>query len=90
MSHAPLDQFEAAIGLTLRNQEDDKDIDTLGGLVFVRTGHVPARGEIVPHESGAEFEVVDADPRRIKRLRLRLQGIARAPQVKITINKGDS
>ena len=90
MSHAPLDQFEAAIGLTLRNQEDDKDIDTLGGLVFVRTGHVPARGEIVPHESGAEFEVVDADPRRIKRLRLRLPGIARAPQVKITINKADS
>ena len=78
MSNAPLDEFELAIGLTLRNQEDDKDIDTVGGLVFVRTGHVPARGEIVPHESGAEFEVVDADARSIKRLRLRLPEIVRA------------
>jgi magnesium and cobalt transporter len=71
---APLDEFEQALGLTLRDGEDDGDIDTLGGLVFLRTGRVPARGEIVPHESGAEFEVVDADPRRIKRLRVRLPG----------------
>jgi magnesium and cobalt transporter len=73
---APLDEFEQALGLTLRNGEDDGDVDTLGGLVFLRTGRVPARGEIVPHESGAEFEVVDADPRRIKRLRVRLPGAA--------------
>lgn len=77
-STAPLDAFEAAIGLTLRNGEDDEDIDTLGGLVFLRTGRVPVRGEIVPHESGAEFEVIDADPRRIKRLRVRLPGSGRA------------
>lgn len=74
-SLAPLDEFEAAIGLRLRNGEDDEDIDTLGGLVFLRIGRVPARGEIVPHESGAEFEVVDADPRRIKRLRVRLPAV---------------
>ena len=73
-STVPLDEFEAAIGLTLRNGEDDEDIDTLGGLVFLRTGRVPVRGEIVPHESGAEFEVLDADARRIKRLRVRLPG----------------
>ena len=73
-STAPLDEFEAAIGMTLRNGEDDEEIDTLGGLVFLRTGRVPVRGEIVQHESGAEFEVVDADPRRIKRLRVRLPG----------------
>jgi magnesium and cobalt transporter len=73
-STAPLDEFESAIGMTLRNGEDDEEIDTLGGLVFLRTGRVPVRGEIVPHESGAEFEVVDADPRRIKRLRVRLPG----------------
>ncbi|MFC3182336.1 hemolysin family protein [Cypionkella sinensis] len=73
-STVPLDEFESAIGLTLRNGEDDEDIDTLGGLVFLRTGRVPVRGEIVPHESGAEFEVLDADPRRIKRLRVRLPG----------------
>lgn len=74
----PLDEFEKAIGMSLRTDEDDAEIDTLGGLVFVRTGHVPARGEIVPHESGAEFEVIDADARRIKRLRLRLPGVVAA------------
>ena len=73
-STAPLEEFEAAIGMKLRNGEEDEEIDTLGGLVFIRIGRVPARGEIVPHESGAEFEVVDADPRRIKKLRVRLPG----------------
>ena len=75
-STAPLDEFEAAIGMTLRSGEDDDDIDTVGGLVFLRVGRVPARGEIVPHESGVEFEVIDADPRRIKRLRVRMPGYA--------------
>ncbi|QYK41429.1 MAG: CBS domain-containing protein [Paracoccaceae bacterium] len=73
---APLEELEAAMGLRLRVGEDDEDIDTVGGLVFLRTGRVPARGEVVPHESGAEFEVIDADARRIKRLRIRLPGAA--------------
>jgi magnesium and cobalt transporter len=77
-ARAPLEELESAIGLRLRTDEDDEEIDTLGGLVFLRTGRVPARGEIVPHESGAVFEIVDADPRRIKRLRLRLPGAAPA------------
>jgi len=72
MANAPLEEIEAAIGLRLRQDEDDDEIDTLGGIVFLRTGRVPSRGEVVPHESGAEFEVVDADPRRIKRVRIRL------------------
>lgn len=74
MANAPLEEIETAIGLKLRQDEDDEEIDTLGGIVFLRTGRVPLRGEIVPHESGAEFEVVDADPRRIKRVRIRLPG----------------
>lgn len=78
-STAPLDEFEQAIGIRLHADEDDEDIDTLGGLVFLRTGRVPARGEIVAHESGVQFEVVDADPRRIKRLRLRLPGAVPPP-----------
>jgi magnesium and cobalt transporter len=76
VANMPLDEFEHAIGLTLRSGDDDSDIDTLGGLVFLRAGRVPARGEVVPHESGAEFEVIDGDPRRIKRLRVRLPGAA--------------
>ena len=71
-STAPLEELEAALGIRLRTGEEDEEIDTLGGLVFLRTGRVPARGEVVDHESGAEIEIVDADPRRIKRLRIRL------------------
>ncbi len=71
-STAPLEEIEAALGLALRTGEDDEEIDTLGGLVFLRSGRVPARGEVVDHESGVQFEIVDADPRRIKRVRVRL------------------
>ncbi|WP_374642679.1 transporter associated domain-containing protein [Tabrizicola sp.] len=71
-STAPLEEIEAAIGLPLRAGEEDEEIDTLGGLVFLRSGRVPARGEVIAHESGVQFEIVDADPRRIKRLRVRL------------------
>ena len=71
---APLEEFEAAIGIHLTEDEDidAEEIDTLGGLVFMLAGHVPARGEVVRHPEGYEFEVIDADPRRIKRLRVRL------------------
>ncbi|NVK47425.1 MAG: HlyC/CorC family transporter [Rhodobacteraceae bacterium] len=69
---APLDEFEAAIGLRLADEEEDEEIDTLGGLVFLLSGRVPARGEVIPHPSGAAFEIIDADPRRIKRIRVRL------------------
>ena len=77
-STAPLNEFEAAIGMALRSGDDDEDIDTVGGLVFLRIGRVPARGEIIRHESGVEFEVIDADARRIKRLRVRLPGAGMA------------
>ncbi len=66
----PLEEFEAEIGKDLTSSLDEEEVDTLGGLVFLLTGRVPARGEMVPHPDGAEFEVVDADPRRIKRLRV--------------------
>jgi magnesium and cobalt transporter len=66
-----LEEIEAALGIPLRAGEEDEEIDTLGGLVFLRSGRVPARGEVIGHESGVQFEIVDADPRRIKRLRVR-------------------
>jgi len=71
-STAPLEEIEAALGIPLRMAEEDEEIDTLGGLVFLRSGRVPARGEVIEHESGVQFEIVDADPRRIKRLRVRV------------------
>ncbi|MFV2051553.1 hemolysin family protein [Aliiroseovarius sp. YM-037] len=71
-ARAPLEDFEAEIGQSLTEGVDDEEIDTLGGLVVVLTGRVPARGEMIRHPSGPDFEVVDADPRRIKRLRVHL------------------
>ncbi len=71
-STAELEDLEVAYGIRLRGLAEDDDIDTLGGLVFLRTGHVPVKGEKVVLENGAVIEVVDADVRRIKRLRLRL------------------
>ncbi|MEM9267597.1 MAG: transporter associated domain-containing protein, partial [Pseudomonadota bacterium] len=56
----------------LRTDDLDEDVDTLGGLVFILAGRVPARGEVVRHPLGHEFEVIDADPRRVKRLRVRV------------------
>ncbi|MDK3019033.1 hemolysin family protein [Pseudodonghicola flavimaris] len=77
-ARAPLEDFEAEIGRSLTNHEDvdEEEIDTLGGLVFMLSGRVPARGEVVVHPDGPEFEVIDADPRRIKRLRVRLPDLA--------------
>ncbi len=71
-ARTPLEEFEAALEISLTAPEEDEEIDTLGGVVVVLTGRVPARGEVIPHPSGAEFEIVDADPRRLKRLRVRL------------------
>jgi len=70
----PLDDFAAAIGRDLTGHAaiDEQEIDTLGGLVSMLAGHLPARGEVVTHPDGIEFEVIDADPRRIKRLRVRV------------------
>ncbi|NVK17111.1 MAG: HlyC/CorC family transporter [Methylocystaceae bacterium] len=64
-----LDDVEKQIG-TFLSEEEREDIDTLGGLVFSITGHVPIRGEVVTHQSGLEFEILEADPRRIHRLRI--------------------
>ena len=63
-----IEDFEQQAGLFLTAEERGEDIDTMGGLVFYLAGRVPGRGEVIRHESGAEFEVIDADPRKIRRL----------------------
>ncbi|MBA4210128.1 MAG: magnesium/cobalt efflux protein [Parvibaculum sp.] len=67
-----IDDLEEMIGIRLVDEENEDDIDTLGGLVFSLLGRVPIRGELVRHPAGLEFEVKDADPRRIKRMRIHL------------------
>jgi CBS domain containing-hemolysin-like protein len=68
----PIEELERHLGRELVSQELEEEIDTLGGLVFSLAGRIPARGELVRHPSGVEFEVLEADPRRIKKLRLHL------------------
>ena len=65
-----LDDFTEQTGLSIEQPDPEEEVDTLGGLVVSVLGRVPQRGEIVSH-SGFEFEVLEADPRRIKRLRVR-------------------
>ncbi len=76
---APVKELEARLGRKLLRPEEEADIDTLGGLVFTIVGRVPARGELIRHAaSGVEFEVLDADPRRVKRLKIHLPPAALA------------
>lgn len=76
LAKTPLLEFEAEVGRSLTDHDDvdEEEIETLGGLVVMLAGRLPARGEVVVHPDGPEFEVMDADPRRIKRLRVRMSG----------------
>lgn len=76
LAKTPLDEFEEEIGLSLTEADevDEQEIDTLGGLVFMLLGRVPSRGEVVEHPTGVMIEVMEADPRRIKRLKVSLPG----------------
>ncbi|MEN0074354.1 MAG: hemolysin family protein [Paracraurococcus sp.] len=76
----PVAAFEQKFGPLLTEEERAADIDTVGGLVFTLAGRVPARGELVSHSSGLEFRVLEADPRRIRRLRVRRPGAQPARQ----------
>ncbi|WP_291748720.1 hemolysin family protein [Bauldia sp.] len=69
-ARADLEEVEAAIGADLAPGEESEDVDTIGGLVFSLLGRIPVRGELVAAPGGFEFEILDADPRRIKRLRI--------------------
>lgn len=69
----PIDDLEELLGFEVGLADrDDEDIDTLGGLVVSMIGRVPVRGELIRHDAGIEFEVLQGDPRRLKKLRIHL------------------
>ncbi len=70
-ARTPLEDLEALLGVDLLPPAQDEEVDTVGGLIFTMLGRVPVRGEVVRHEAGLEFEILEADPRRIRRLRVR-------------------
>lgn len=67
-----LDDFKTHTGHDLEVADSEQDIDSLGGLVMSLLGRVPQRGEIVAHPGGYEFQILEADPRRVHRLRVKL------------------
>ncbi|MBA5776084.1 HlyC/CorC family transporter [Stappia sp. F7233] len=70
---APLEEVEEELGADFKIGDLAEEVDTLGGLLFTLIGRVPVRGELISPRvlPGFEFEVLDADPRRLKRLRIR-------------------
>ncbi|HKP35198.1 MAG TPA: hemolysin family protein [Sphingomicrobium sp.] len=67
---ARLELEELAQAVDPRLSSDEDEVDTLGGLIFLLAGHIPAKGECVIHPSGWRLEAIDSDPRRIIRVRL--------------------
>jgi CBS domain containing-hemolysin-like protein len=75
-ARTPIEDLEEKLGVSLfEDDERDDDIDTLGGYVFSSVGRVPVRGEIISHPKGLEIEVMSADPRRIKTLKIRKKSV---------------
>jgi CBS domain containing-hemolysin-like protein len=75
----PIEDLEQVLGRSLALPEREEDIDTLGGLVFSLVGRVPQRGELISHPGGFEFEILDADPRRVKKVRVHRLSAESAP-----------
>ncbi|MFT8473639.1 MAG: hemolysin family protein [Acetobacter orientalis] len=70
-ARCPVEECEQKVGPILTPTEKEAEIETIGGLVFRMAGHVPTRGEVLTHENGYVFRVLDADARHIRRVRLR-------------------
>ena len=79
-ARAPLDEVSEAVGFDFSTLADAEDVDTIGGLVTAHVGRVPSRGEIVSGLGDFEFEVLDADPRRIKRLKIHARSATPTPE----------
>jgi CBS domain containing-hemolysin-like protein len=84
-ARTPVKELEEHFGMKLLRPDEAEDIDTLGGLMFALLGRVPVRGELVRHPSGLELEVLDADARRLKKVRIHQPlGTAPAPSPAVT------
>jgi CBS domain containing-hemolysin-like protein len=81
-ARAALDDVSEVVGFDFAALPEAEDVDTIGGLITAIAGRVPGRGEIVAGSHGFEFEVIDADPRRVKRLKIHphaVPGVAASP-----------
>jgi CBS domain containing-hemolysin-like protein len=69
-ARAAIEDVESLLGIDLLPEEREEDADTLGGLMVAMLGRLPVRGELLRHEAGLEFEILEADPRRVKKIRI--------------------
>ncbi len=79
-ARASLEEVSEALGTNLEIDEAAEDVDTIGGYLATIAGRLPARGELILAPSGIEFEIIDADPRRIKRVKVHPNGSQSAKQ----------
>ncbi|HST95927.1 MAG TPA: hemolysin family protein [Microvirga sp.] len=75
-ARASLDEVKESLGVDLTDEDSAEDIDTLGGFIVTLAGRVPSRNELIMGPGNLEFEVLDADPRRVKRLRIHRRTVA--------------
>lgn len=75
-ARAALEEVSKAVGFDFSTLSEAEDVDTIGGLITAMAGRVPGRGEIVAGPDEFEFEVLDADPRRVKRLKIHSRAAA--------------
>lgn len=78
-ARAPIEIVEEVLRVDLLPDEQDEDTDTLGGFVFSMLGRVPVRGELILHDSGIEFEILQADSRRVKKIKIHVSPTANPP-----------
>lgn len=74
-----IEKLEQALGFTILSEHEESEFETLGGLIFFELGHVPAKGEVVQHSSGLRFEILEADPRRIRRVKVVQERVSNTP-----------
>lgn len=77
-----IEDFSEETGIDLALADMETEIDTLGGVAFALAGKVPLRGEVLRHPGGIEIEIMEADSRRIRKLRLRLPELSPLTQPK--------
>jgi CBS domain containing-hemolysin-like protein len=77
---APISRLDETLGVDLLPDDKEDEADTVGGLVLELAGRVPNRGEIIIHPSGLEFEIMETDARRVKRVRVNSTVLASKPE----------
>ena len=81
-----ISEVDKLLGVDLLSDEEEDEADTLGGLIFEMAGRLPTRGEIIKHASGLEFEILQSDRRRVKRIRIHVK----KPQIPADEIAGDT